>query len=673
MEGEHHRKLPVRPPSRGGASPSRAKSPRAEGHRTASPSPSQSQVRPLVEEVQPYIDALVNSVHRTVGPDAALSISLKIFGAEIQVVGTPIFTEGARHVASPSPMPSMPPISVPVAAAAAPPPSTTATTAPTLPAKSDDLAQITEALLNSPNLPIVHSFFLSHVQRESGDLNRLLSLLLHAEAEMPCWIDQSASTINIKTMVHGIAQSSVFMATMTKSYFESRYCVLELRAALYLKKTIVMIHETDERQPGYATFYDFWKHAPQDLANLCNTVTSRPIRRKGYEQNALVQDIICQIRPELDRAQDAKRPLQVLGAKVGGILREIGETAACYVDLGSGQTMVYLLALAPDMSLEYQLVWEHKECFLDMTDAARQEARPTAVAKFGSVIDRLHAIGTPPTNLFQICIGATATYRATADTGREGKARVDVVERWFRGVISEAALIKDGLVSFTTLVPRDEAMFEWLAVKTACTEMFGFNCDAVIAGGSGSVQVSMENEFTSAQSNLKAATKHIKDHGIASYKDNLKPEFRQSFSKIADRLDMTPRNAERPLRLVLISSFYYAAVACKVAQKGDFPRFRVVNELCGPAEKLLKAFEQPGSTVSPKDVANVVRLLAVLNLVTSGDFKNVEILIVREWTVRKKDYKATWTTGKFLHDIRLKVLSHEQNRGAVTHKETTTA
>jgi hypothetical protein len=48
-------------------------------------------------------------------------------------------------------------------------------------------------------------------------------------------------------------------------------------------------------------------------------------------------------------------------------------------------------------------------------------------------------------------------------------------------------------------------MFEWLAVKTACTEMFGFNCDAVIAGGSGSVQVSMENEFTSAQSNLKVS------------------------------------------------------------------------------------------------------------------------------------------------------------------------
>lgn len=48
-------------------------------------------------------------------------------------------------------------------------------------------------------------------------------------------------------------------------------------------------------------------------------------------------------------------------------------------------------------------------------------------------------------------------------------------------------------------------MFEWLAVKTACTEVFGFPCDAVIAGGSGSVQVSMENEFMSGTSNLKVS------------------------------------------------------------------------------------------------------------------------------------------------------------------------
>lgn len=50
-----------------------------------------------------------------------------------------------------------------------------------------------------------------------------------------------------------------------------------------------MVHETDERQAGYAPFGDFWRNAPPDLADLCDIITSRPIRRKGYEQEALVQ------------------------------------------------------------------------------------------------------------------------------------------------------------------------------------------------------------------------------------------------------------------------------------------------------------------------------------------------------------------------------------------------
>jgi hypothetical protein len=36
------------------------------------------------------------------------------------------------------------------------------------------------------------------------------------------------------------------------------------------------------------------------------------------------------------------------------------------------------------MSLEYQLVWEHKECFLDMTDAARQEVRRVRMSRSGT-------------------------------------------------------------------------------------------------------------------------------------------------------------------------------------------------------------------------------------------------------------------------------------------------
>eukprot|EP00038_Savillea_parva_P028890 m.67596 g.67596 ORF g.67596 m.67596 type:complete len:734 (-) comp8451_c0_seq1:138-2339(-) len=603
--------------------------------------------RPTVADIQPYVDALVKSVSDRVGPKSALSVSVKFQGLEIQVTGTPDVASSLRQNDEAS--------------------GTLVASNPTnVNERDEDVVQIKQSLSNAPHLPVEHSFFLSHVQREAGDVNHVFSLLLQNATDMPCWIDQKASTINLKTMVHGIAQSAVFMATLTKSYFQSKYCVFELRAARYLKKTIVMVHESDERHAGYATFRDYWAHAPPDLSDLCDSVTSRAIRRKGYEVEALVQDIVREVRPELDRAEAAKKPLQVLGPEVGGVLRELGETAACYVDLGSGQTMVYLLAIASDMSLEYQLVWELKECFIDMSADAREQVRSIAVSKFASIPDRLQALGTSQSNLFHVGVGATATYRVAAESGPEGQARVDEVEAWFRSVIADAHIVSTpDRVTFDTLVPRDEAMFEWLAVKTACTEMFGFTCDAVIAGGSGSVQVSMENEFISASSNLKEATLLVSESGISSYQQLLRQSFEPIFTKIADRLLLTPRSPDRPLRLVLISSFYYAAVACKVAQKGEYPRYRDVDELTGPTRALLGRYEQgDASALAAKDAANVTRLLALLDIVTSRDYHNVEVLIVREWTVRKKEYKATWTTGKFLHDIRIKVLEHRRRVSA---------
>jgi hypothetical protein len=35
------------------------------------------------------------------------------------------------------------------------------------------------------------------------------------------------------------------------------------------------------------------------------------------------------------------------------------------------------------------------------------------------------------------------------------------------------------------------------------------------------------------------------------------------------------------------------------------------------------------------------------------------VLIVREWTIRGKPYKATWATGKFLTDMRLMKVEEE--------------
>ena len=51
------------------------------------------------------------------------------------------------------------------------------------------------------------------------------------------------------------------------------------------------------------------------------------------------------------------------------------------------------------------------------------------------------------------------------------------------------------------------------------------------------------------------------------------------------------------------------------------------------------------------------RLLNVLEVMTGGNFNNVQILILREFAVRGKPYKATWMTGKFIDTMKQKYSS----------------
>lgn len=71
-------------------------------------------------------------------------------------------------------------------------------------------------------------------------------------------------------------------------------------------------------------------------------------------------------------------------------------------------------------------------------------------------------------------------------------------------------------MTFETLASRDEARFEWMAVYTAVTEAFpGGKCDAVVAGGNGSVQVSVKHEFKSAPLDLgNEVLRFIHDEGV---------------------------------------------------------------------------------------------------------------------------------------------------------------
>jgi hypothetical protein len=67
-----------------------------------------------------------------------------------------------------------------------------------------------------------------------------------------------------------------------------------------------------------------------------------PFRRKAYEQMAMVDEIVRNASGPLLALGQVKEPLQVLDAEAYERIRDRKKTAACFFDLGSGQTIIYL-------------------------------------------------------------------------------------------------------------------------------------------------------------------------------------------------------------------------------------------------------------------------------------------------------------------------------------------
>ena len=70
-----------------------------------------------------------------------------------------------------------------------------------------------------------------------------------------------------------------------------QYVHMELRHALELKKPVILVHEDDDRF-GRFDFRAWKKNAPVDLRALIDSIESLPFRRRGYERQGLMQQII---------------------------------------------------------------------------------------------------------------------------------------------------------------------------------------------------------------------------------------------------------------------------------------------------------------------------------------------------------------------------------------------
>jgi hypothetical protein len=487
------------------------------------------------------------------------------------------------------------------------------------------------------------------------------------------------TNITEEGMVSGVLESAAFLLILVKGVFLRAWVVFEVRTAMILKKKIILVFEQDPRFGGYAPINEIFAEAPADIQKLMSIYEALPFRRKSYEQMAMVDEIVRNSAVPLLALGQIKEPLQVLDSEAYARIRDRKKTAACFFDLGSGQTIIYLYALADDGSLDYQEV--HKEPHNILAILANAELRDGArirmIQALQGIDARLKSINHP-NGIHMVKIGATAWLRHKEEKDKrldsskhfgpnEGKA--EEVETWLNNVVKDAykMLPKLPRISFDTLRGSEEARLEWLAVRTATNAAFPKReAQAVLAGGKGSVQMSGNRMYISVDCVLNDGAEFVKTKGWKEYQHETEPTFNQ-FKPIGDFLsnERYPRSKDRPLRLVIISAFYYAAKAAGVdiPDKSDYIPCK---ELCDKLAVFLKKDDS-----NAMDKANAVRLLHCLRVVTNEDTHLVEVLIIRTWSVRGKPYRATWTTGAFINDLKeenarvIQMMKDKANRMAI--------
>jgi hypothetical protein len=84
-------------------------------------------------------------------------------------------------------------------------------------------------------------FFMSHVQRESGPDLALITRDIE-KAGKKVWLDKLMKDCSTAAMMEGVQHSKTFVLVLSDGYFDSTYCVKELRRAISLRKKIVLCH-----------------------------------------------------------------------------------------------------------------------------------------------------------------------------------------------------------------------------------------------------------------------------------------------------------------------------------------------------------------------------------------------------------------------------------------------
>ena len=129
-----------------------------------------------------------------------------------------------------------------------------------------------------------------------------------------CWLDQKATTITKESMEAGVAAAQIFLLFLSEGVLTRPFCLFEIKTAMQSGKKMVLVHETDARHGAF----DFSEvsSAPSEIAKILQTHESLPWRRRRFEQDGILAELLKNSGLTPPSASEGSTPVNAVGTGV---------------------------------------------------------------------------------------------------------------------------------------------------------------------------------------------------------------------------------------------------------------------------------------------------------------------------------------------------------------------
>ncbi|KAL1520434.1 hypothetical protein AB1Y20_022017 [Prymnesium parvum] len=302
---------------------------------------------------------------------------------------------------------------------------------------------------------------------------------------------------------------------------------------------------------------------------------------------------------------------------------EARSTGALVLDVGTGESKLY--ALVPTASG----VAVHELCKLGKLGRHDGDGDDGAVAKLRKALVEA-AAAFPDVRFDRSMLGATAWYRALEpDKQRKSRAKLEAVASSLQAPL---AALGAPPMEVHEVAPTMEALYEHAATAHAAARCGLDPPVVVLSAGQGSMQVSGYDTAFSIVAPLARGEALVKEGNVDAWRHYIALEGDMVSSPLPEHVLREAGRENKPLHVVLVSGFWYAARAAGL-REGVYVDVEEVRRAAPPA--------------APKDVANWVRLLALLWQLFAD--RPVRCLFARDWQLPDgAPFRATWAAGWWL-------------------------